>query len=321
MSCQLDWRTKRPRYRQRRARRPCFGELLQLDGSHHRWFGVDQPTHCLMNLVDDATGTTLSLVAEQETTEASLLLLKRWIERYGVPHEIYVDLKTVYVSPKRGEYIEEALEESAGFTHFSRACEKLGMTIIKAYSPQAKGRVERSHGVYQDRFVKELKLRGIKTVAEANQLLSDSFIDELNRQFAKEPASRVDAHRSASDYGDLAQIFCWDYTRVVQADWTVRFLNQCYQIEETRPLKVRPKQTVVVREHLGGGVTLWRKNERLPAHRLEARPIKKTREKTGYDSQKISHRSRKNKARTPWSLFNPGWVNLGKQRQSVELTK
>lgn len=304
------WEKKRKRkgYRQRRERRSCFGELLQMDGSHHRWFGDELPASCLMNLVDDATGATLSLMAEQETTEAAFLLLKAWVERYGVPGAIYVDLKTVYVSPKRGSG-EEEREPCEAFTHFSRACEKLGIRIIRAYSPQAKGRVERNHAVYQDRFVKELKLAGIKTLAEANALLSNGFIDELNEKFAKPAASDKDGHRSVLGYGDLAQIFCWEHNRVVQQDWTVRFQGRHYQIGEMRPLKARPKQGVLVREHLDRSVTVWHKEMRYPVTEIVPRVVVKVeKEKNGIDVQKISENARKNKAKTPWSLYNPGWL-------------
>jgi hypothetical protein len=271
-----------------------------------------------MNLVDDATGTTLSLLSEEETTEAAMLLLKKWIERYGVPNELYVDLKNVYVLPNTQQAGEDI--ESEVLTHFGRACEKLGIKIIKAYSPQAKDRVERNHAVYQDRFVKELKLQDIKTLDEANALLMNGFIDELNRKFAKPPQSEVNAHQDVKSYGDLAQIFCWEYGRVVQQDWTVRFLNQHYQIGEMKPLLIRPRQSVIVRRHLDGSVTLWNKGQQLPATKIQQHTVieKILPEKKGYNSQQLSQNSRKNKSKTPWSQFNPGWFgNKPKQKQDA----
>lgn len=305
------WEKKRKRkgYRQRRARRACFGELLQLDGSHHRWFGEAFPAQCLMNLVDDATGITLSLLSEQETTEAALQLLKKWVERYGIPGAIYVDLKTVYVSPKKRRDDDEIHEVNAAFTHFSRACSKLGIRIIKAYSPQAKGRVERNHAVYQDRFVKELKLQGITSLDGANAVLENGFIDELNQRFSKTPQSEINAHRGIKNYGDLAQVFCWEYSRVVRQDWTVSFLSQHYQIKETKPLKVRPKQIITVRQHLDGTVTLWYQEEHLPSEQIDAPAAKAPKENKGYDAAQRSQISRKNRFKTPWSIFNPGWLN------------
>jgi transposase len=147
-----DERRKRSGYRKQRKRREQFGDLLQLDGSFHHWFGDNYATACLMDLVDDATGTTMALLDEQETTEAAMKLLMQWIKRYGIPKSIYVDLKTVYISPKTLKLNDELNEITAAFTHFSKACYKLGIKIIKAYSPQAKGRVERKHAVFQDRL-------------------------------------------------------------------------------------------------------------------------------------------------------------------------
>lgn len=312
---------KRKGYRERRPRRECFGELLQLDGSHHAWFGGDHTNGCLMNLVDDATGTTLSLLADQETTEAAMLLLKKWIERYGIPQALYVDLKTVYVSPKRGSSNKDSGEFNEGFTHFSKACWKLGIRIIKAYSPQAKGRVERNHAVYQDRFVKELALQGIKTIEGGNALLHNGFIDELNRKFSKVALSEIDAHTERCSDEDLWQTFCWESTRVVQHDWTIRFEGLCYQIEETKPIRARPKQSVWVRKHLDGAVSLWRKDQRLPAH-LIARPVpgKRVAEPRGYDAFLASKNSRKSKMKSPWNTFNPGWLS-GPNRQEKCVTE
>ncbi len=316
-----DKKRKRKGYRKQRARRACFGELLQLDGSHHRWFGAENPASCLMNLVDDASGITLSLLAEQETTEAAFQILRKWTQRYGVPSEIYVDLKTVYVSPQRNQEDGEP-QLNRAFTHFSRACEKLGITLIKAYSPQAKGRVERNHAVYQDRFVKELKLLGMKTLDEANKLLDDEFIDNLNQKFAKAPQSEVNAHRNLSSYGDPNQIFCWEYKRVIQQDWTVSLLGERYQIGEMKPLIIRPRQSIICRRHLDGSVSLWNKDQILPSHRIAANKTLirvKTEEKKEYEMERRSQNARKNRAKTPWNLFNPDWLKKSKQGDTLSI--
>lgn len=309
---------KRSRYRKRRLRREGFGELLQLDGSFHHWFGQGHRRTCLMNLVDDATGTTLSLLAEEETTEAAMRLLRKWIERYGVPKELYVDLKTVYVSPKGNESAKCEEEGSVGFTHFSRACEKLGIAIIKAYSPQAKGRVERKHAVFQDRWVKELKLKNIDDVSRANEHLDHEFLDELNRKFAQPVIDFPNAHRRVDGYGDLEQVFCWEYRRKVKNDWTISFQANSYQIEEMKPMLVRPKYEVVVREHLDGSLSLWYGEQSLP-HREIPPPVRTARKKIGYDAMKISKNSRKNKHKTPWGQFNPDWLKGQKGRLPKEI--
>lgn len=303
-----DERRKRSSYRKQRKRREQFGDLLQVDGSFHHWFGEDYPTACLMNLVDDATGTTMALFDKEETTEAAMRVLQQWIERYGVPKSIYVDLKTVYVSPKTSQYNDLENGSTAAFTHFSKACSKLGIKIIKAYSPQAKGRVERKHAVFQDRFVKELQLRTIKDIAGANELLKRYFLNQVNKKFAKMPTSEENAHRDAKTVGDLKQIFCWEYTRQVQNDWTIRFDNRCYQIQKNTLLKLKAKQTITVRQHLDKSLSLWFSDNKLAYVEIDFKPAE-ARLKKGHDSLMQSKNSSKNKHKSPWSQFNPRWLN------------
>src|SRR5215204_1024199 len=219
------WMTHRKRksYRQRRQRRERFGELLQIDGSDHAWFGTDKPRSCLLNMVDDATGITLSRLDTGETTYILLTTLKKWIETYGVPVAVYVDLKNVYVSPKRLKTSSEDMIAEDSWSVFEKVCQRLRIKIIKAYSPQAKGRVERNHGVYQDRLVKMLALKKIKTIESANRYLEKEFIEKLNNKFAVKASVSEDGHRSVVDYGDLEQIFCWEYSRQVKLDWTVQY--------------------------------------------------------------------------------------------------
>ena len=134
------WASPKPgvRHRARRERKTRFGEMLQLDGSQHRWFGRHEPLACLMNMVDDATGTTLSLMTENESMEGAMHLLWRWIERYGVPAALYTDRHTIYKSPRQPT-LEEDLAGEKPLSAFGKACKKLGIGIITAYSPKAKG--------------------------------------------------------------------------------------------------------------------------------------------------------------------------------------
>jgi transposase len=140
-------RRKRGKHRSWRERRAHFGELVQLDGSHHKWFEERGPKCCLMNMVDDAQGTTLSLLAEEETSFAAMGLLWRWIERYGIPRSLYTDKKNVYVIDEKTRARAADSGEEV-WTHFGWACKQLGIEIITAHSPEAKGRVERNHGIY-----------------------------------------------------------------------------------------------------------------------------------------------------------------------------
>lgn len=242
-------RRQRTKHRSWRERRAHFGELVQMDGSHHKWFEERASKCCLMNMVDDAQGTTLSWLAEEETIFAAMKLLWQWIDLYGIPHSLYTDKKNVYViDEKTREKAADSGEEV--FTQFGRACRQLGIKIITAHSPEAKGRVERNHGTYQDRLVKELRLAAINTIAAGNEFLHDGYCAQLNEKFAVAPRSEVDFHRSAKGY-DLASIFCIEEERSVSADWIVRFANQFYQLQPLRKRQVA-KGKVRVRRYLNG---------------------------------------------------------------------
>jgi transposase len=256
------WKKQRKRspYRQRREPKAQFGELVQIDGSIHDWFEVGVKS-CLLNMVDDATSKTLSHLDSGETTRVVFLTMWKWLEHYGIPLAFYVDLKNVYVSPK-----------DTSFSHVQVACEKLGIRIIKARSPQAKGRVERNHGVYQDRFVKELRLRGAKTIDKGNEILDSGFIDKLNSKFEKPARNSISAHRPIKGI-DLNQIFCWEYERRIQHDWTFSFSGHTFQIEKRYGASIKPKACIQVRKHLDNSITAWYKDKQLSVTRLAKRPL------------------------------------------------
>jgi hypothetical protein len=259
------WQRHRRRkpYRKRREPKHHFGELLQLDGSHHPWFGEEHNSSCLMNLVDDATGITLAIMSEQETTEAAMRILWAWIQLYGIPLALYCDLKNVYLSD-REPTLEEQLEGKLPMTAFGLACEKLGIRIISAHSPQAKGRVERKHGVYQDRFAKELRLRGAKTIAEANLILRGGFVEKLNKKFAHQPIATEDFHVPLKGSEDLSDIFCFEQARSVAQDYVVRNENRFYQLHRGREPLPRAGSKVTVRVWLDGSVHILHRGRRIP---------------------------------------------------------
>jgi transposase len=302
-------------HRKRRPRRERFGEMLQIDGSDHQWFGDDRRS-CLLDMVDDATGITLAKMDTGETTQVLLETLKIWVERYGIPKSVYVDLKNVYLSPKGRKWSQDNLEVRSHFSVFERVCERLNIEIIEAYSPQAKGRVERKHQVFQDRFLKELKLHSIKSLTEANQFLSERFLKEINDKFAVAAGSEENAHRNAKDYGDLNQVFCWEYERYVKNDWTFQFKKQHYQIE--RGQGVRNRQKVLVRQHLDGTVSVWHQEKRLAIERLEDRPecrvVTKTETRKADSEQCPAQRAQK-KLKSPWHQYNPDWLKARHQRE------
>lgn len=263
-------RRRKPR-RQRRQRKPHFGELLQLDGSHHKWLEERGPKACLMNLVDDSTGVGQGLFAEEETTWAAADLLERWVRFYGVPQALYTDWATVYL---RKATEREQLEGIEPVTQFGTMCAKLGIEVIGAGSPQAKGRVERANGTHQDRLVKKLRLRGIDCYEAANLYLVNEYLPEHNERFQREPASPVDYHRRLPPGLDLRQVFCLEEERVVGADMVVRFENRFLQLQVRRNQPVWPGTRVTVRQWRDGRLEVHHEGVRLQYRELQARPAK-----------------------------------------------
>lgn len=175
-----EWKPKRQRreYRARRERRRKFGELVQFDGSHHQWFEDRAGKCCLMNMVDDATGTTLSFLVEQETTEAALRLLWAWIGRYGIPQAVYCDRKNAFVLD-REPTVSEQLQGVTPRSHFERACDELGIEVIVARSPQAKGRVVAHDYVvqFENRLFQIQRQKRRRLMAPGTQIRVHKWLD------------------------------------------------------------------------------------------------------------------------------------------------
>jgi hypothetical protein len=246
---------KRKQHRKRRARRAHFGELVQLDGSFHEWLEKRGGKLCLMNMVDDATSTTLSQLHEEETTWAAADVLRAWIEKYGVPQALYTDWKNVYV---REPSEAEQWDGKAPLTQFGRMCAKLGTKILAANSPQAKGRVERSNGTQQDRLVKKLRLAGIGTKEEANRYLRQRYLPDHNRRFRRKPSQPEDYHRPRPGKQELDAAFRLEQERTVSNDWVVRYECRFLQIErESRQAPAGAKVLVTEGRH-GGLQVLYR---------------------------------------------------------------
>jgi len=237
----------------RRPRRAAFGELVQLDGSFHDWFEGRGPRPCLMALVDDATGTMLGRFGAEETTWAAAAVLQAWIRAYGVPQALYTDAKTVYV---REPTSLELVTGRPARTQFGQMCARLGIRLITARSPEAKGRIERNHGTSQDRLVKQMRLRRIATVADANGFLTTTYLAAHNERFAVPAASGLDAHTRLPPATDLADVFCLETTRQLGNDWVVRYANQALQVTPTRAARrhAAPGRRVLVRERADGVV-------------------------------------------------------------------
>jgi transposase len=233
----------------RRERRAHFGELVQLDGSFHDWFegrggGAGRRT-CVMNMVDDATGRTLLHFGEEETTWAAAEMLQLWIKLYGVPRALYTDWKSVY---KREPTAQEALLGDPGYTQFGLMCAKLGIEIIAAGTPQAKGRVERSNGVQQDRMIKKMRLRGIANNAAANAYAESEYLPRHNARFTVAAASPVDYHLPRDPRVRDRDVFCLEHERTVGNDFVVQFERQALQLSRLARGRVPAGSRVIVRQ-------------------------------------------------------------------------
>ena len=249
-------RRQRPQHRTWRPRRACVGELVQLDGYDHAWFEGRGPRCVLLSYVADATSRTLQ--GEFVAVEDTLTLLrttKTYLQRYGRPGAFYVDKDAVY-RVNRQATIEEQLQDTGPLTQFTRAMRELGIEVISAHSPEAKGRVERSFGTHQDRLVKELRLAGISTMDGANRFLRRRYWPVHNRRFAVAPANPTDAHRPLLPRHDLDAILSIQTTRTVERDFTLRLQNRFFQLGPEQPVRVRPGDTVLIEQRLDGTVHL-----------------------------------------------------------------
>jgi len=259
-----DWKGSRraSEYRSRRERRACFGELVQFDGSHHRWFEDRGAGCCLMTMIDDATNTRLSRFFQQETIESIMTVFSMWITSYGIPEALYCDKKNAFVltrEPSDSELLSGITEPKS---HFGRACDKLGVQVIAANSPQAKGRVERNHGVDQDRLVKELRLAKISTIDEANRFLERTYLPKMNLKFSRTAANPDDAHVPLGNV-NLKDIMCLEYERTVGNDYVIRFETRLFQILKTKKPIPRPKDKVTIRITLDGNLSFLFKKTKL----------------------------------------------------------
>ncbi|KVT41313.1 ISNCY family transposase [Burkholderia ubonensis] len=219
-------RQRPPKVYQPRARRACLGELVQIDGSEHPWFEGRAPQCTLLVYVDDATSRLMHLhFTATESTFSYFEATRAYIERHGKPVALYSDKYSVFRSVK-------AHETGRSVTHFGRAMYELNIDTFCANSSPAKGRVERAHLTLQDRLVKELRLRGISTVAGANAY-APSFMAAYNARFAKPPRSDFNAHRSLRDDEDLDTLLTWRETRRVTKSLTVQYDRVMYLLDDT----------------------------------------------------------------------------------------
>ena len=265
------WRRRRKRkpYRQRRERRRHFGELVQMDGSFHDWLEQRGPDGCMMNMTDDATSEVELRLGEEETIWAAANTLRTWIKKHGVPQALYVDWKNLY---KRAPTQREQLRGEEPVTQFGRMCEKLGIAIIAAGSPQAKGRVERNHGTHQDRLIKKMRRKKIRTHEQANIYLQQEYLPEHNRRFRHVAAEGENYHRPAPSAAELREVFRLESERIISNDWVVRYDNRLFQVQG-QSRKYAPAQgKVVVCEWQDGTVEIEYRGRKLPWKEISSAP-------------------------------------------------
>ncbi len=240
---------KRKPYRQRRERKTAFGEMLQIDGCFDYWFGRDTKKACLINLIDDATSYNLCCFDEEETIRAAVIVLWQWIKKWGIPQSIYAD--------RRNAYINYDLTESNNF--FGNLCRNLNIQTIPAFSPQAKGRVERSNQTHQNRLIPKLRLNNITTISQANKYLRMYYLPAHNKKFSQPVVDN--SHKILPNKSKLDDYAYLVSTRKVNNDWTIKYKAKTYQI--LRKNFCPAKSTVYVKETFSGKVILLFKKQEL----------------------------------------------------------
>jgi len=271
------WRVrkmKKPKARLWRERKHHFGEMVQMDGSHHDWLEGRGPKLVLMGYIDDALGRFFGRFHPYEGTQPAMESLKRYIALYGIPRSIYLDKHSTYKNNHKDRYTDWPFRDRQELTQFARACRQLGIQVIHAHSPQAKGRVERVFETHQDRLVKELRLYSAKTLSEANRVLG-RYSGSFNRKFEVPPKEKADWHRPLSPQTDLDEILSVQTAHTLRNDRTVVHNGRWYQVLS----KTRADQ-VTVHEHLDGRLTLKDRSTRLAFKTIEGpipRPAPKPR--------------------------------------------
>jgi len=247
---------RRRKYRHWRERKHYFGEMIQMDGSHHDWFEGRGPKCVLMGYIDDATSIRFARFYTHEGTMPAFDSLKRYIKRYGLPRSLYLDKHTTYKSNGKLT-IEDELNNREKLSQLERAAKEMEIEIIHANSPQAKGRVERSFRTYQDRLIKEMRLKGIKTIEEANRFLA-CFLPKHNKKFSIRPVKEDNLHRPLFKDTNLDSMLCIKQKRTLRNDFTIAYTKKLYQI-----LDKGIGKTIEVQERINGSLHIFYRGRKL----------------------------------------------------------
>jgi len=298
------WQRKRRRRKIHpwRERKDYFGEMTQMDGSHHEWLEGRGPRLVLMGYVDDAKNNFFGHFYGYEGVYPAMDSLERYISLYGLPRSLYLDKHSTFKTTREPS-LDELLRGERALTQFERACKELGIEVIHAHSPQAKGRIERTFGILQDRLVKEMRLASIRTKEEANKFL-EKFLPRYNERFAKVARKDGDLHRPLAKHINLREIFCIKATRTISNGYIVKWRGRMFLIEH--PNIAMRRRKVEVREHFDGEITIkfngrylkYREiMEQKPAAREKLkRPVNESRKRKGKYIPPPDH---------PWRRHNP----------------
>lgn len=267
-------RKKRP-HRQWRERKESCGQMTQMDGSHHDWFEGRGPKCVLMGYIDDATGRPFARFHDYEGTMPAMDSFKRYIKKHGIPMSIYMDKHSTYKSTKKST-IEDELANKESLSQFERALEELEVKAIHADSPQAKGRIERLFRTFQDRLIKEMRLRNISSIEEANKFL-EHYLPVYAKRFGVKPAKEGNLHRPLSIDIDLDRILCVKTARALRNDFTVAHNKKLYQIEDN----IRAEK-VMVEERVDGSMVICYKDAILKFKEITTRPVKEVKKTYGF---------------------------------------
>lgn len=266
---------KRGQYFAWRERRASYGELEQFDGSYHDWFegrNSDIPEACLLTSIDDSTGKiTYAKFGYNESVETVFSFWQEYIDINGIPGEIYLDKFSTYKINHK-----EATDNQELMTQFARAAKELGINLITAHTPQAKGRIERLFQTLQDRLIKEMRLAKINTINEANMFLTNIFIPWFNTRYAVISKSDKNYHRQVdiATGRKLKSIFAKHYIRNINNDFTVQYKTKFYQLKEIQPATVFKTDKVLIEERLDNTMKIKYKNHYLNFCQLPERPLK-----------------------------------------------
>lgn len=247
---------RRRKHRRWRERKHYFGEMIQVDGSHHDWFEGRGPKCVLMGYIDDATSIRFARFYTHEGTMPAFDNLKRYIKRYGLPKSLYLDKHTTYKSNGKLT-IEDELNNREKLSQLERAAKEMEIEIIHTNSPQAKGRIERSFRTYQERLIKEMRLKGIKTIEEANRSLA-YFLPKHNKRFSIRPVKEDNLHRPLLKDTNLDSILCIKEKRTLRNDFTIAYAKKLYQI-----LNKGIGKTIEVQERTNGSLHIFYRGIRL----------------------------------------------------------